>query len=220
MKHHQIIKSLAKSIVVMSIGCLIFAIGFNLFIFPLGFLTGGVTGISIIINKLTNINPAYTQWALNIPLFVLGWIVLGHTYAVKITYGSFFLPFMVKLTENLNQVNVQLPNLISLILGSILLGLGLGIILGVNGSTGGLDIPARILSQVTKISLGVAIGLVDMIVIVSGAFVYQILDHNGLMQGLYALICLLLMTVMIDLCTIHKPGQNLFKTLLVRKNTY
>jgi uncharacterized membrane-anchored protein YitT (DUF2179 family) len=212
--------SIVESLFLMSIGCLVFAIGFNLFIFPLHFLTGGVTGISIVVNEVLGIAPAYTQWALNIPLFFLGWSVIGNEYAIKIIYGSFFLPFMVKITEWLVNYAPDIHKLISLVLGAILLGLGLGLILGANGSTGGLDIPARILSKMTHLSLGVCIGIVDAFVITSGAIAFQLINQTGLEKGLYALIVLLIMTIMIDLCTLNHPGKNSLKYLLKRKGTY
>lgn len=202
----------------MSLGCLIFAVGFNIFIFPLEILTGGVTGISIIINKAYHIAPAYSQWALNIPLFFWGWMQIGNRYAAKIIYGSFFLPFLIKVTEDLSNHQFDFSQPTSVILGAIFLGLGLGLILDANGSTGGLDIPARIISQSSKISLGAAIGIVDSFVIITGMISFQILDGTGIEKGLYALLFVFVMTLMIDLITILKPGHNMLRSILKRLN--
>jgi uncharacterized membrane-anchored protein YitT (DUF2179 family) len=67
----------------MLIGSFFVAASFNLFLLPNRIASGGVSGISIILNTLTHILPAYTQWALNIPLFIAGILVLGKQFGVK-----------------------------------------------------------------------------------------------------------------------------------------
>ncbi|MDF2699173.1 MAG: putative rane protein [Haloplasmataceae bacterium] len=187
-------------LLIMIFGCFIFALGFNTFVLPNHLFTGGVTGISLIVFELTNISPAYTQWFLNLPLLFVGWYFIGNSYAFKIIFGSLFLPLAIKLTEKLSYV-IDTPILLSVIIGGTLLGLGLGVILAVNGSTGGLDIPARLLSRHTSLSLGKAVGIIDMIVILVGIFIFHNYNNTGIEKGLYAVLLLIIMTVVIDLCT-------------------
>jgi uncharacterized membrane-anchored protein YitT (DUF2179 family) len=212
----NIVSPILRSLIIMTIGCFIFAIGFNVYIFPLRILTGGVTGISIIINEAFGVTPAYTQWALNIPLFFFGWFVIGNEYAVKIIYGSFFLPLAIRLTEGISSHIEPLSQLPSTLIGAGILGLGLGLILDAHGSTGGLDIPARIVSMELKIGLGLAIGLIDSFVIVLGMISFQLINGTGLIQGLNALLVVIIMTLVIDLVTIKQPGHNILRNILQR----
>jgi uncharacterized membrane-anchored protein YitT (DUF2179 family) len=213
---NNIVSPIIRSLFIMTIGCFIFAIGFNVYIFPLRILTGGVTGISIIINEAFGLNPAYTQWALNIPLFFFGWFVIGNEYAVKIIYGSFFLPLAIRLTEGISSLIEPFSQLPSIVIGASILGLGLGLILDAHGSTGGLDIPARIISNELKIGLGLAIGLIDSFVIIIGMIAFQIINGTGLAQGLNALLVVIVMTMIIDLVTIKQPGHNMLRSILQR----
>lgn len=204
MNQHKVVAPIIVNLVIITIGCFIFAFGFNLFIFPLRILTGGVTGISIILYELFGITPALSQWSLNIPLFVLGWWKIGHEYAIKIVYGSLFLPYAIKLTEGLSQYEIKMNVLVAVIIGSALLGIGLGIILRVKGSTGGLDIPARLLSNRYKLGIGLSVGVIDITVIIVGIIVFQVVSDSGLIKGLYALISVLIMMLIIDIFSFQK----------------
>ncbi len=90
------------------LGAAIIAASFNLFLNPNRIASGGVTGISTILQDVWGMEPAWIQWGLNIPLFFLGLWLLGGSFGVKTALGSFILPLFVflgrtlpPLTENL-----------------------------------------------------------------------------------------------------------------------
>ncbi|WP_373230809.1 YitT family protein [Cohnella sp.] len=173
------------------IGAFLIALSFNLFLLPNRIASGGVSGISIILNNLTHIPPAFTQWALNIPLFIAGVLVLGKHFGIKTAVGSIVLPLFVLLTAHLDPPTND-PLLASLY-GGFGVGIGLGLVFRGRGSTGGMDVAAQIIHRIFGIRLGLAIASLDGLVILSaGIFI-------SLENALYALIGLFATSKTIDL---------------------
>lgn len=180
----------ALSYLSMLVGAFIIALSFNLFLLPNGIASGGVSGISVILNTLTDIPPAYTQWALNIPLFIAGIVILGKRFGVKTAVGSVVLPLFVLLTSHWTPPTHD-PLLASLY-GGLGVGLGLGLVFRGRGSTGGLDVAAQIIHRLLGIRLGLAVAVLDGLVILSaGIFI-------SLEYALYALLGLFATSKTID----------------------
>ncbi|WP_054704401.1 YitT family protein [Bacillus sp. JCM 19041] len=174
------------------LGSAIVALSFNLFLLPNQIAPGGVSGISTIANYALGFEPAYTLWALNIPIFVLGLLLLGgFRYGAKTLIGTLFLPLVVFLTRDW-VVEVSDP-LLGALFGGIGVGLGLGLVFLSNASTGGTDLIAQIVQRFTGLSAGVCVGIIDGLVVVTSAFVFNI------ELALYALISLFVTTKTIDL---------------------
>ncbi|WP_213527436.1 YitT family protein [Paenibacillus sp. J31TS4] len=165
------------------LGSLIVAASFNLFLNPNHVASGGVTGISIIVNHLTGVQPAYIQWLLNIPLFLLGLRQLGRSFGLKTLVGSIALPLFVLLLSGLPPATDNL--LLATIYGGIGVGLGLGMVFRSRGSTGGLDLAAQLVHRWTGISLGLAVPLLDGMVITAAGFVFNPEKALFALIGLY-----------------------------------
>lgn len=176
--------------VMIIMGSLITALTFNLFLVPNHIASGGVSGLSIIAQSLFGIEPAYTQWALNIPLFIAGYLLLGRDYSIRSLLGTVVLPLFVFLTREI-PVPTTDPLLASLY-GGIGVGLGLGIVFRGRGSTGGLSTLAQIIQKYSGLSLSVCVVLMDGTVIALAGFV---LSPE---KALYALIGLYITGKIID----------------------
>lgn len=164
-------------------GAAIVAVSFNVFLLPNEIASGGVSGISTILNGLFGWEPAYVQWALNIPLFLAGVIVLGWRYGVKTLLGTLFLPFVVFLTKDAEPWTMN-PILASLF-GGMGVGLGIGIVFRGNASTGGTDLAAQIMTKYTGISLGRCVAIIDGMIVISAAIVFNIEKALFALVGLY-----------------------------------
>ncbi|MFC5528921.1 YitT family protein [Cohnella yongneupensis] len=172
------------------VGSFLIALSFNLFLLPNKIASGGVSGISIIVNTLFDIPPAYVQWTLNIPLFIAGIFVLGKQFGVKTAVGSVLLPLFVLLSSHWEPPTHE--PLLGALYGGLGVGLGLGLVFRGRGSTGGLDVAAQILHRLTGIRLGLAVASLDGLVILSaGLFI-------SLENALYALIGLFVTSKTID----------------------
>ncbi|MBY9077592.1 YitT family protein [Paenibacillus sp. HN-1] len=176
--------------VLIVVGSLITALAFNLFMLPNRIASGGVSGLSVLAQAWFGAEPAFTQWALNIPLFFLGVFMLGRQYGLRSLLGSFVLPLFIYLTKD-GPVPTHNPLLAS-IYGGIGVGLGLGLVFRGRGSTGGLSILAQVIQKLTGFSFSLSVVLLDGTVITLAAFVL------GMEQALYALIGLFVTGKVID----------------------
>ncbi|MGG3738386.1 YitT family protein [Aeribacillus pallidus] len=172
------------------IGSAIVAIAFNVFLLPNRVASGGVSGISTILDALFGWEPAFVQWSLNIPLFIAGLLILGLQFGVKTLVGTLFLPFVVFLTNDWEPWTTN--QLLGALFGGIGVGLGLGITFRGKASTGGTDLAAQIITKFTGLSLGTSVAIIDGLIVLSAAIVF---DIEG---GLYALIGLYVTSKTID----------------------
>lgn len=172
------------------VGSFIMAISFNMFFLPNQIAPGGVSGLSVIAEAWLGIEPAYTQWMLNIPLFVLGFWLLGRDYGIRSLLGSIILPLFVYLTSDWMVPTTNM--LLASIYGGIGVGIGMGIVYRGRGSTGGLTILAQIVQKFSGLSFSFSVVLLDALVITSAALVLT------LEQALYALIGLYVTGKVID----------------------
>lgn len=193
-KYHYIMQYLQ-----LIIGCVITAVGFNVFLKPNQIASGGMVGISLIVKELFNIEPAITQWGGNIALFLVGLFLLGKKYILRTALGSLILPLFIFFARNLNAVTLN--PLLGSIYGGLLAGIGLGLVFKSDGSTGGTSILASIVNKYAGISLGNSQGLIDASVIIAAAFVF---DGE---KALYAIISLFITSKAIDLIQLGFSGS-------------
>ncbi|WP_062050176.1 YitT family protein [Bacillus sp. JCM 19034] len=172
-------------------GAAIVAIAFNLFLLPNRIASGGVSGLSTIFAYSFGFEPAFTQWAFNIPLFILGIVLLGGLkYGIKTFVGTAFLPLVVFLTRDWS-VGIE-DALLGALFGGIGVGIGLGLVFRAFASTGGTDLVAQIIHKYSGLSLGVAVFIMDGFIVLTSAIVFDI------ELALYALISLYITGKTID----------------------
>ena len=187
--------------ILVLIGAAIIAITFNVFLLPNQVASGGVSGISTILKGVFGWEPAYVQWAFNIPLFIAGVFFLGKQFGVKTLAGTIFLPFVVFLTKHLEPWTHDA--LLGALFGGIGVGLGLGIVFRGNGSTGGTDVAAQIINKYTGFTLGRCVVIIDGLIVLTAAAVFDI------EKGLYALIALFVTSKTIDLVQVGFNGSKM-----------
>lgn len=192
------------------VGSAIVAIAFNVFLLPNRIASGGVSGISTILDATLGLEPAYVQWAFNIPLFIAGVILLGRQFGVKSLVGTIFLPFVVFLTKEVEPWT-QDP-LLSALFGGIGVGLGLGIVFLGKASTGGTDLAAQIINKYTGLSLGTCVAIIDGLIVLSAAIVFDI------ERGLYALIALYVTSKTIDLVQVGFGRSKMAMIITCKQN--
>ncbi|MFJ5791092.1 MULTISPECIES: YitT family protein [unclassified Lysinibacillus] len=191
MNQSQDVKASILEYVYVIVGAAVVAIGFNVFLLPNQVASGGVSGISTILHGLFGWNPGLVQYAFNIPLFLAGVLILGKKFGVKSFVGTITLPFIVLLTNNWEPWTDN--PLLGALFGGIVVGLGIGLVFKGNASTGGTDLLAQIITKYTGFSLGTSVLLIDGIIAISAAIVFD------LEKGLYALIGLYVTTKTIDI---------------------
>lgn len=183
-------QSVAFEYIQIIIGAALVGLAYNIFYLPARLAAGGVSGISTILYELFEFTPAYVQWAINIPLLVIGVIFIGKEFGLKTFVGTLFVPLVIWLTADLS-IGVDNP-LLSAIYGGVVLGVGLGIVYRGNGSTGGTTLIAQILKKYTGLSSGFSQLFVDGFVVITSAFVF---DFE---LALYALMSIYVTSKVID----------------------
>ena len=186
----QTTKNLVAEYFFVILGAAVVALGFNLFLFPNQVASGGVSGISTILNGLFGWNAGLVQYAFNIPLFIAGVLILGKSFGFKSLLGTLALPFFVILTEDMEVATTE--PLLAAIFGGIVVGLGIGLVFKGKASTGGTDLLAQIITKYTGLTLGTSVLLIDGVIAVSAAIVFD------LEKGLYAIVALFVTTKTID----------------------
>ena len=173
------------------VGSAIVGIAFNVFLLPNEVASGGVSGISTITKAVFDWKPAFVQWAFNLPLFIAGLIFLGFQFGFKTALGTVLLPLVVYLTEDWDAWT--LDPLLGALFGGIGVGLGLGTVFRGKASTGGTDLAAQIINKYSGLTLGTCVAIIDGMIVLSAAIVFDI------ERGLYALIGLYVTSKTIDL---------------------
>lgn len=183
-----------KNIFFIILGAAIFAFGLVHFNMRNNLAEGGFTGITLILYQLFNINPSYSNLLLNIPLFFIGWRFLGRISFLYTIIGTVSLSVWLWIFER-NQFPIHLENdlmLVSLFAGAFI-GIGLGIIFRYGGTTGGVDIIARLVQKYIGWNMGRTMFLFDACVIA-----LSLLTYLNYREGMYTLIAVLIGAKLID----------------------
>jgi len=149
--------SIPWNIFLLTVGSFLLAMGIKSVVVPHGFVSGGVSGIAVLIYYFSEIlTPGQWLFALNIPIALVGWIMVSRRFVLYTAYG------MLAITAWMELISFTLPvhdHLLAAITGGALLGAGAGISMRSLGSSGGLDILGIILNQ----RFGFRIGQVSFI---------------------------------------------------------
>lgn len=154
------------------IGLLLVAISYNLFTRKCN-LIYGIGGIGIIFNKLFSLDPSLVILIGNLILLLLSFIFLGKDLTRNTIMGSLLFPLFVKATDPLVAINLgDLETILIAGCGSILIGLGLGMVFRAGYTSGGTDILNQIVSKYAKMSVGKAMYFTDLVIILISVFVF------------------------------------------------
>ncbi|MGL5965297.1 MAG: YitT family protein [Fusobacteriaceae bacterium] len=194
----------SKEILLMTLGCFIYAFAINEFFVPNKLAEGGVTGISLVLFYLSGISVSKSYLIINIPIAIIGFKMLGKEFIIKTIYGIFMMSYALKITEGIGQPLNDI--LLGSLFGGFLSGLGLGIVFLAGGSTGGMDIIARIMTRYRGIPVGKALLIIDFFVLLVAGFLF------GKVIFMYTLVALFVASKIIDLI---EDGKHVAKTVTV-----
>ncbi|MBE9912869.1 YitT family protein [Paenibacillus donghaensis] len=165
-----------KTVLPIIFGTAVYAFGLLYFIIPNQLMEGGVTGVTVLLNYAFNMPPALSTLLLNIPLFFLGWKILGGKQMIYTGVGvaslTFFLWFFEKMINAgwIEPFRTEHDYILASLYAGVTLGAGLGIVFRFGGTTGGSDIIARICNRKFGWSMGQIILAIDIIIIGASLF--------------------------------------------------
>src|SRR5690625_4971863 len=183
-----------KNILFILLGSAIFSFGIVHFNMPNNLGEGGFTGITLLLYFLFRWNPAITYLLFNIPMFFIGYKILGKVTFIYTLIGTISVSVFLNLFQRKPFI-IHLENDMTLIalLAGVFIGIGLGIIFRFGGTTGGADIIARILNKYFGWSIGKSLFLIDFIVITISIFTYL-----NIVEGMYTLVVVYIGARVID----------------------
>ncbi len=208
-----------KEYIIIALGCLVYTLGWKLFFFPHEIAGGGATGIATIIMYgtqgmlsvgMTNffekigmasvgggIPVSFTYLLFNVGLLIASVKILGWKFSLRTIYGVICITiwFWVPYDKLFSHEFPSFDPFMSTILGSIIMGLGIGYIFMNNGSTGGTDIVAKIINKYRSISLGKAMLICDLAIITSALF----FPYGNIEKVVYGFISTFVCTTTIDM---------------------
>lgn len=187
-------KSKLKNFSLLTISTLIMAIGIYFFKFANNFTFGGITGIAVLVAKFLPISASDFSFVVNILLLIIGWIVLGKSFAAKTAYSTILLSVSLSLLERIYPMSHPLTNepLLELIFAILLPALGSAILFNIGASSGGTDVIAMILKKYTSVDIGKGLMISDLIFTLAGFLVFNV------KTGLYSLFGLIMRSALID----------------------
>ena len=171
---------------------MILAIGLNGFLAPYHLLDGGIIGLGLIINYTTGIRTGLAILVLSIPIYVIT-LFFERSFFIKGIHGLLLTTFSIDVLEPFQNI-FHFPVIFSAMIGGILVGLGVGIMLKMGVSTGGLDLIALFVSKVTGWNVGVLIFIIDSIIIYLGFAIANI----SITYSIIAIVFVGLMTASIN----------------------
>ena len=179
-------KKLAHYISII-VGTLLISVSVNMVYEPLGMVTGGVGGIAIIIKHFTSqlIEGGIPLWisniVLNVPLFILAFMVKGKKFIKDTLFGTVCLTIGLYIVPSINVISDDY--LLASVFGATLSGMGLGIIFMTHSTTGGTDLLAMVINKFKPYySAPQILIVVDAVIVIGGALSF------GLSKALYAII--------------------------------
>lgn len=187
-------KSKLKNFFLLTISTLIMAVGIYFFKFANNFTFGGITGIAVLVAKFLPISASDFSFVVNILLLIIGWIVLGKSFAEKTAYSTILLSVSLSLLERIYPMSHPLTNepLLELIFAILLPALGSAILFNIGASSGGTDVIAMILKKYTSVDIGKGLMISDLIFTLAGFLVFNV------KTGLYSLFGLIMRSALID----------------------
>ena len=162
-----------KAYIVITIGLLCYAIGWDLFLIPNNMVGGGVTGIGAVLLYAFGIPVSYSFFVINLILLLIALKVLGKGFGVKTVYAivvtSIFLDVIPDFLPEafINEIAISNGKLLCAIFGGVVSGLGIGLCFSNGGSTGGTDIIALMITKYRNVSAGRIILIIDIFIIAS-----------------------------------------------------
>jgi uncharacterized membrane-anchored protein YitT (DUF2179 family) len=197
-----------REIIEITAGVVLLSAGFYFFLLPINLVIGGVMGISVIIQDIIPVS--LLMYIANTILLMIGWMVLGKIFFMKTALATLLSPTVIWILEKTVPSNffmrhmTESPLLIGAIFGGLFLGVGLGIVIRNNATTGGMDVVQHIMHKYLNIPFSTAMYITDGIII----GIAMIINFQ---LGLYAVGAMIISGILVDRLSIEgKAGYTVF----------
>ncbi len=187
----------------LTVGAMIYAISISLFLDPNSLAPGGVTGISIILNRITGVETGTLMFAVNIPILLLGMWKFGWKFILSTLYCTFLGSLFTNLLTPLGAVTRD--PLLAALAGGALMALSLGLIFKAGATSGGTDIIIKLLRiRIPHLKTGVLFLVTDATIVTASAVVLKDID-----TALYAGLVVIVNSILFDVVLYGRDGAKM-----------
>lgn len=184
-----------RDYIFITLGMAIFAFGFSAFILPQKVVIGGLAGISTIIYFITGIPVAVTSYAINLSLLAVAYKIVGKRFVLGTIYGATMSSLWIGIFQPLFASGLVAGEpFMNVVIGGMICGFGIGMTFIHNGSSGGTDIIAAIVTKHTNVTIGRVMLYCDVIIISSSYLLFNEID-----KVVYGFVVLFLVSFIIDM---------------------
>ena len=181
---------------IITLGVILLAISLEYFYYPNDIAAGGVSGLALVVNKITGISQGMFMNVANVILFALAFWLIGGSFGGRSIYAAFGLSITISLIESFLPTFAVTENmLLATIFGSVVGAFGIALVFSQNSSTGGTAIVAKILNKYLHIEIGKSLLCADCVVVVCALLVF------GVDKALFGLIGVFIMGILIFMCS-------------------
>lgn len=186
--------SIFRDYFIITVSTFVVAVGIYFFKFPNDFSFGGVSGLSVVLGKLTPFSPGTANFILNMLLVIAGFIFLGRGFGLKTAYSSVILSVFVSILEKAVPLKQSVTGepMLDLVFAVVLPAFGSAVLFNIGASSGGTDIIAMILKKHTSVDIGKSLFLSDVLITLSAFLVFSV------KTALFSCLGLMLKSVVID----------------------
>lgn len=165
-------KQTLLSLLTVIAGNFLYALTVSLFLLPAGLVTGGTTGIALVVNHFFSIPVSGFVLIFNLFMLIIGWLILGKSFALTTIASTFLYPVFLELCEQLTaSLTLTDDPLLCTIFSGLGIGISLGLVIRAGASTGGMDIPPLVLKQLFRIPVSVSLYVFDIIILLLQALI-------------------------------------------------
>lgn len=178
------------SYLVLTIGCIISAFALETFLIPNTILDGGITGVGMIISKLTKIQLSLLVLILNIPFIYIGFKNLGKNFLFRTVYSMIVFSLFLSIFNRLNPMTEEI--LLATVFGGVILGFGVGLVIHFGGCIDGTESVAIVISKKSSLSVGEIVFIFNIIIYTIAGLIF------GLDRAMYSLLTYIITFKVID----------------------
>lgn len=183
----------AGSLGLIVLGNFILSLGVMMFISPMDFVSGGATGLGLLFEKMFGLKLSIGVGILNVIMFVIGFFVLGKRFAATTLLSTFLYPGFLAIMEGIPALaTLNTDPIVAAVFGGVCIGVGVGLVIRMGSSTGGMDIPPIILQKYTGIAVAISMNAMDLIIMCTQ------MPYSSPQKIMYSLMMLVVTTVVMD----------------------
>ena len=182
-----------KKIFFVLLGNTIYCAGIVAFVLPTGLVTGGTTGLGLIVNHYFGVPIELFAAIFNTVMFLLAVVLLGKAFALTSLISTFYFPVILGVFQKIEWLQDLTDDpMLCTVFAAVSIGVGIGMVIKAGASTGGMDIPPLILNKKMGVPVSVGLYTFDFLILIGQMF------FRDTEKSLYGILLVMIYTVLVD----------------------